>query len=115
MNNPTPTPTPDSAPKPLPGPIQCFVSSVVAGGIAIGFYILTQSISSAFASHPIRTSNTITLNISAAVRTLIVGMGALGTGVFALVAFGLMALGVQVLFQRFSQQSPADHPPADPK
>lgn len=100
MTNSSPPPeTPETQPS-MPSPFRCVAGSIVAGGIAFAFYGLTGSIAQSFANHPIHTDNRITLNIAAAVRTLTVGMAALGTGVFALASLGLFALGIQLLIQK---------------
>lgn len=85
---------------PAPSPLRCLGGSLVAGGIAIVLYRLTTSIAIAFASKPLHTDNFTTQRISAAVRTLVIGLSSLGTGIFALAAFGLFALGIQLLIQR---------------
>ena len=85
---------------PAPSPLRCLGGSIVAGGIAIVLYRLTSAIAIAFASKPLHTDNFTTQRISAAVRTLIVGLSSLGTGIFALAAFGLFALGIQLLLKR---------------
>ena len=48
---------------------------------------------------PIHSDNPMVVNISSAVRTLVVGVVALGMGIFGLVAIGLFALMVQLLIQ----------------
>ncbi len=94
---------------PAPSPVRCIGGSIVAGAIAVVLYRLTSSIAIAFASKPLHTDNFTTQRISAAVRTLIIGLSSLGTGIFALAAFGLFALGIQLLIQRKQEQAP----PAD--
>ena len=95
---------------PAPSPIRCLGGSIVAGGIAIVLYRLTSAIAIAFANKPLHTNNFTTQRISAAVRTLVVGLSSLGTGIFALAAFGLFALGMQLLLQRSKKEST---PPAN--
>ncbi|PSB25681.1 DUF3082 domain-containing protein [Stenomitos frigidus] len=95
---------------PSPSPIRCLGGSIVAGGIAIVLYRLTSAIAIAFAAKPLHTDNFTTQRISAAVRTLVVGLSSLGTGIFALAAFGLFALGIQLLLKRPKEQAT---PPAD--
>lgn len=63
-------------------------------------YVLTMSISQNFASKPVHSDNMTVIRIGVAVRTLVVGMSALATGVFALAAVGLMLLGLQILIQK---------------
>ncbi|MBD2036677.1 DUF3082 domain-containing protein [Leptolyngbya sp. FACHB-321] len=90
---------------PAPSPLRCIGGSIVAGAIAVVLYRLTSSIAIAFASKPLQTDNFTTQRISAAVRTLIIGLSSLGTGIFALAAFGLFALGTQLLLQRSKEES----------
>lgn len=95
---------------PAPSPVRCIGGSIVAGAIAVVLYRLTSAIAIAFATKPLQTDNFTTQRISAAVRTLIIGLSSLGTGIFALAAFGLFALGIQLLIQRPKEQAT---PPAD--
>lgn len=62
-------------------------------------YRLAVSIAATFASKPIVSDNPVAVNISAAVRTLVNGMVALGAGVFGVAALGLFALGIQLIFK----------------
>ncbi|OLP15502.1 hypothetical protein BST81_25925 [Leptolyngbya sp. 'hensonii'] len=100
-------PSPPESP-PMPSPLHCVGGAIVAAGISVAFYSLTSAIAQGFAHHPIHTDNRVTLNIAAAVRTLTVGMAALGTGVFALAALGLFALGIQLLLQKKQQPENCD-------
>lgn len=112
MANLTPPPksNSDSEAQALPGPLRCWSGALIAGSLAFASYKLTMSIAATFAAKPIHSDSTVVLNIASAVRTLVVGIVALGAGVFGFAALGLLALGVQVTFQRLSQP----HPPADP-
>ncbi|MDX2231030.1 MAG: DUF3082 domain-containing protein [Leptolyngbyaceae cyanobacterium bins.349] len=92
--------------KPLT-PQRCLFGSVIAGVLAYGMYRMTQAIAQSFALHKVTSDNLIVQRISAAVRTLVVGMTTLGMGVFGLAAIGLMALAVQIILQKRSQ------PPSD--
>jgi hypothetical protein len=78
--------------------------AIVAGGIAIVLYLLTVSIAQNFAAKPLHTSNFTAQRISSAVRTLVIGMSALGTGIFGLAAFGLFGLSIQLTIQRLRGQ-----------
>ncbi|MER3475631.1 MAG: DUF3082 domain-containing protein, partial [Leptolyngbya sp. ERB_1_2] len=53
-----------------------------------------------FATKPISSDSLVVQRISSAVRTLVVGMSAIGTGIFGLAAFGLFGLGIQVLIRK---------------
>jgi hypothetical protein len=109
MNNPTPTPNSPRTSEPT-SPLRCIGGAIVAAGIAYALYSLTTAIMQAFATHPI-TGNLTAQRIAAAVRTLVVGLSALGTGIFSFAAIGLLGLGVQLLMRRSDQQSQI--PPAD--
>ncbi len=61
---------------------------------------LTQSIAISFARTPIVSDNRIVVRMSTAIRTLVVGMSSMGTGIFALACVGLFALGIQILFTK---------------
>ena len=87
-----------------PSPLRCLLGSLVASGIAFGLYGMTTAIAQAFANKPNHYANMTTTNISVAVRTLVVGLSALGTGIFALAALGLLGLGVQLLLKRPDEQ-----------
>lgn len=84
----------------MPSPLSCLGGSVVAGAIAVVLYRLTTAIALSFASKGIHSDNMTAQRIAAAVRTLVVGLSTLGTGIFALAALGLFGLGVQLLWQR---------------
>lgn len=105
------TPSQDSASaqpqnKALTSPLRCFTGATIAGGLAYGLYALTLSIVQKFAHTPIPSGdNYIATNIAIAVRTLVMGMSALGTGVFAIAALGLVALGIQLVVQQLRQPS----------
>jgi hypothetical protein len=97
----------DSTPSPIAPPalgksLQCFSGSFVAGTMAMLAYRIMLSIAANFAARPVLSDNPAVANISAAVRTLVVGMAALGAGVFGLAALGIFLLGVQLLFQRLT-------------
>ncbi len=104
MTNPPPTPesslnTATSANSKQPTALRCFLGALIAGPFAVGMYYLTTAIATTFANKPLPTGNTITVNIAVAVRTLVVGMSALGMAVFAIATLGLVALGIQLLIQ----------------
>ncbi|MGI0488086.1 DUF3082 domain-containing protein [Pantanalinema rosaneae CENA516] len=92
-------------------PWRCWLGAVVAGAIAVVLYLLTMSIVQTFAAKGIHTDSLLVRRITAAVRTLIVGMAALGTGIFGMATIGLFGLGVQLTIQRLKGQ-PADKPSA---
>jgi hypothetical protein len=97
----SPTPqTPQS-----PTPLRCLFGSIVAGGIAFALYNMTSAIALSFATKPIQSDNMTVQRISAAVRTLVVGLSTMGTGIFALAAIGLFALGIQLMFVKHDNSS----------
>lgn len=87
----------DDPTRQAPTPLRCILGAIVAGMIASVLWKLTNSIALSFASTPIVSSNMIIIRMSTAVRTLVVGMSSLGTGIFALAAVGLTGLGIQLL------------------
>lgn len=101
MTNPKPT----NSPQTLTSPMRCFMGALISGGLTFALYSLTASIAQAFAAKPLSSTNTLTINIAVAVRTLVVGVSALATGVFGLVAVGLVALGIQIIIQRLTKSS----------
>ncbi|MBW4569212.1 MAG: DUF3082 domain-containing protein [Tolypothrix carrinoi HA7290-LM1] len=86
-------------------PLRCLIGSIISGGLTIASYSLLNAIAISFATNPIHSQNQLTIRISSAVRTLVIGVFTLGTGVFAIVALGLFALGIQLLLQQFKQKS----------
>lgn len=81
-------------------PLRCFTGALTSAGFSLLAYKLTISVATSFANKPIVSDNPIAVNISAAVRTLVQGMVALGTGVFGVAALGLALLGIQLLFKK---------------
>lgn len=80
-------------------PLRCFISSLISGIIAFGAYSLLHSIVQTYGTKAITSSNPMVINLTTAVRTLVMGIVALGTGVFSLVAVGLFLLGIQLIVQ----------------
>ncbi|NET31201.1 MAG: DUF3082 domain-containing protein [Cyanothece sp. SIO1E1] len=89
-------------------PLRCFSGAFIAAALSTVLYSLMTAIATTFANKPITSSNVTTLKIAVAVRTLVVGMAALGTGVFALAALGLAGLGIQLLIKQLRGQSTID-------
>jgi Protein of unknown function (DUF3082) len=77
-------------------PFSCFFASIISGGIAVMIYFLMSAIVATYANKPVISDSAIVIKITTAVRTLVIGVAALGTGVFGLVAIGLFLLGIQV-------------------
>ncbi len=84
----------------------CAVGSVIAGTMAFGMYRMSHAIALSFAAHKIQSDNFIVQRISAAVRTLVIGMTTLGMGVFGVAAIGLLALSIQLIIQNNNQPTP---------
>jgi len=97
MSNPKTEPQTEQT---SPTPLRCLTGALISGGLASALYSLTVAIAQTFAAKPIHSDNVAVVNIASAVRTLVVGMSALGTGIFALVAVGLVALAIQLLIQK---------------
>jgi len=80
-------------------PLRCFVGSILSTVMGFGLYSLFNSIVQTYAVKPITSTSPIAVNLSAAVRTLVMGTVALATGVFAMVAIGIFLLGIQLTLQ----------------
>lgn len=87
--------------------LKCFSGSLLAGSLGVLLFRLTVSISAIYAHKPIASTNITAINIASAVRTLVIGMVALGSGVFSMAALGLFLLGIQLTVQRLLGQHPA--------
>jgi Protein of unknown function (DUF3082) len=84
-----------------PTPIRCILGAIVAAALAYALYNMTSSIALSFATKPIDADSTLVVQrISSAVRTLVLGMSAMGTGIFGLAAFGLFGLAIQLLIRK---------------
>ncbi|NJN22551.1 MAG: DUF3082 domain-containing protein [Leptolyngbya sp. RL_3_1] len=81
---------------------KAFLGSGVASAMAMVMYRILSSIALTFANKPVTSDNVTVINLSAAVRTLVMGVFALGTGVFGIAAMGLMLLALQMLFYRLT-------------
>ncbi|MEO0768189.1 MAG: DUF3082 domain-containing protein [Cyanobacteria bacterium J06649_4] len=81
-------------------PLRCFAGAMTSAGFSLLAYRLTLSIAASFAGNPITSDKPAVVNISAAVRTLVMGIVALGAGVFGVAALGLAGLGIQLLLKK---------------
>lgn len=109
MNNPTPTEPPATdlklpATQALPTPLRSSLGALIASGMAIALYRVTNSISQNFAHKPLHSDNALVVKITIAVRTLVVGLSTLATFIFAIVAIALIALAIQSVVQKFKQR-----------
>ncbi|BAZ08032.1 DUF3082 domain-containing protein [Calothrix sp. NIES-3974] len=80
-------------------PLRCFTGAFISAGLAYAGYNMMIAIATSFAEKPLHSDNQIVMRISIAVRTLVVGVVSLGTGVFTIVGLGLFILGLQLLVQ----------------
>ena len=80
-------------------PLRCFFASAISGAIAYGLYLLLNSVVQTYATKAVTSNNPVVVNLTAAVRTMIMGIVALGTGVFGVVAIGIFLLGIQLTVQ----------------
>ncbi|NJK66033.1 MAG: DUF3082 domain-containing protein [Microcoleus sp. CSU_2_2] len=103
----TPTSAVDAVPAKSKQPtvLRCMTGSLIAGSVAVPLYALTMSIAQSFASKPVHSDNITVIKITVAVRTLVVGMATLATGIFAMAAVGLMLLGLQILIQKLTKKT----------
>lgn len=89
-------------------PFKCIQGALISSALSYGLYNLTIKIATSFAAKPLHSDNRIVLNISAAVRTLVVGIVTLGMGIFGLVAVGLIALAIQLIIKSLTQRPTQD-------
>jgi hypothetical protein len=114
MTNQTPTPNKDIQPvekqEVLPDPWRCLSGALISGGFAIALYFLTSSIAQTFADKPLSSTNRTAIQISIAVRTLVVGMSTLATAVFGIIGLGLVGVTIYVSVQQLKNRTT---PPSD--
>ncbi len=99
-NQPQSNLTTDTSNQVPPTPLRCLTGAVISGGMTYALYSLMIAIATTFAHKPIHSDNQLVVKLASAVRTLVVGVAALGTGIFGLVTLGLLALGGQLLIQQ---------------
>ncbi|MGB3652787.1 MAG: DUF3082 domain-containing protein [Rivularia sp. (in: cyanobacteria)] len=85
-----------------PTPLRCITGATMCGGLGFAMYKLMVSIATTFANKPVTSDNPMVVSISSAVRTLVVGVVALGTGIFGIVGVGLLALAVQLVIKQLT-------------
>ena len=85
-----------------PTPTRCITGALICGGLGFAMYKLMISIATTFANKPVTSDNPMVVSISSAVRTLVVGVVALGTGIFGIVGVGLLALAVQLVIKQLT-------------
>lgn len=89
-------------------PLRAWSGAFVSGTLGILLYKLTYSIALSFATHPSTATSQMAQRISAAVRTLVVGLTTMATGLFAIAALGLVLLGFKLLFQDLKKPTESD-------
>ncbi|MBN3948733.1 MAG: DUF3082 domain-containing protein [Nostoc sp. NMS7] len=109
MNDQKLTPQTDPKVQVSASPLRCFTGAVISGGMGFAVYSLMIAIATNFATKPIHSINPLVVKISSAVRTLVVGVVALGSGIFSIVAIGLLALGVQLLVQQLTKEKSSEN------
>jgi Protein of unknown function (DUF3082) len=87
-------------------PLRSLSGAIISAFLGLLMYRLTSAIALSFATHPIVSDNRIVHNLSAAVRTLVVGICAMATGIFTLVTLGLIGLAIQVTLQQWLKRTP---------
>lgn len=85
--------------------LRAFTGSLMAGTFALLCYKMLRAVATSFANKPVTSDNITVINLSAAVRTLVLGTITLGAGVFAISAIGLTLLGLQMIGKRLSGPS----------
>jgi hypothetical protein len=81
-------------------PLRCVTGGSISGLMAIAAYKLLMAIAQTYVTKPITFTNPVAINIASAVRTLIVGITALATGIFTMVTIGLLALAIKLIFEK---------------
>ncbi|HIK14207.1 MAG TPA: DUF3082 domain-containing protein [Leptolyngbyaceae cyanobacterium M33_DOE_097] len=94
-----------------PTPIRCLGGSAISAGLTFLMYLLTKAVASTFAATPIQTDSFVVYRISTAVRTLVIGMTALGVWVFGIATLGLFGLAIQLIIQRPQNSSTSSENP----
>ncbi|MEH1941387.1 MAG: DUF3082 domain-containing protein [Nostoc sp.] len=109
MSEPNLTPQTDIKIQAAASPLRCLIGAIISGGMGYAMYSLMIAIATNFASKPLHSINPLVIKISSAVRTLVVGVVALGSGIFSIVAIGLLALGVQLLVQQLTKENSSEN------
>lgn len=111
---PEPAPAAASNPQPI-RVLTCWSGALVSASISMLLYRLTVAIATVFAKQHLSTQNLPVYRITIALRTLVVGLSALGTFIFGFVGVGLLALGIQRLAQTLLTPKASTEDPAHPK
>jgi hypothetical protein len=89
-------------------PLRCVIGALLSGGFGFGMYLMTHAIALSFAAHKVDSSNLTVQRISVAVRTLVIGLTTMGTGIFGLAALGLLGLAMQLTIQQLRHKPNSD-------
>ncbi|WP_017653354.1 DUF3082 domain-containing protein [Fortiea contorta] len=103
MSDPNLIPQPENETPAQSTPLRCLLGATVSGGLGYAMYSLMIAIATNFAAKPIHSDNQLVIRITSAIRTLVVGVVALGAGICGIIAIGLLALGVQLLLQKWTK------------
>ncbi len=101
-------PKPSDSSTAVTNPLNTFLGAGISSGFAFALYLLTSSIITSFASKPVTSDNPTVISLTAAVRTLVMGVAVMGTGVFTIIALGLLLITIQMTFQKFKAPSSSD-------
>ncbi len=85
---------------PLPSAVNCLLGAFVGAIMTWMMYWMTSKIATTFAAKPVHGTSAMAINIGTAVRTLVTGITALGTGIFAIISIGLVALAIKVTLDK---------------
>ncbi len=94
------SPPPDNSNVKVATPLRSLTGAFLSGTMGLLLYQLTKSVIRSFAEHPTLSHNQVAINLSVAVRTLVIGLVTMATGIFALVAVGLVGLAIQLALQK---------------
>ncbi|MEH2066601.1 MAG: DUF3082 domain-containing protein [Nostoc sp.] len=103
------TPKTDAQVQMIASPLRSITGAVISAGMAFAMYSLMIAIATNFATKPIHSINPLVIKIASAVRTLVVGVVALGSGIFGIVAIGLLALTLQLLVQQLNKPKSSEN------
>eukprot|EP00741_Cyanophora_paradoxa_P003926 tig00000737_g3819.t1 len=96
---------------PAPPASQTLAGSAMAGGISVGFYYALSAVATAFATKPVLSDNYVVIRMAGTLRSFVVGLMAMGMGVFGAAAIGLFLLALQTALR--GQQAAPSAPPAE--
>lgn len=81
-------------------PFRCVTGSLVSAVFGFAAYKLMISIVVTYSNKPVNVDNEFALRISSMVRTLVIGVTALATCIFAMVALGLLGLAIKLILEK---------------